>query len=232
MAWVRSHGWHQGPTRTRRWHQRRSDRPGHQPNDNARLEVLETEPAGVAHLRPDPRLGHGEELPDVIAIVMDPLAEQLVDAQRAHLRVDADTTHVGRTERPYERHAVKPKSPNLGRQLDARAQIVAPRLGDGRRIPTFEVRRDVWTVGGQDPANPAGESASLRLDEVADTFVGAPLAGLGSPSAVRPERLELGDDGRRRGHQKIGDLRGRNDAGGRVGHETPSPDRAALVAPG
>src|SRR5260221_3201259 len=98
MAWVRSHGWHQGPTRTRRWHQRRSDRPGHQPNDNARLEVLETEPAGVSHLCPNPRLGHGEEPPDVVAVVMDPLAEPLVDPERAHHLLDADVNHVGRAQ--------------------------------------------------------------------------------------------------------------------------------------
>ena len=55
----------------------------------------------------------------MVAVVMDPLAEQLVDAQRADVRVDADATHVGRTERPDERHAVKPKRSEFGRQLSA-----------------------------------------------------------------------------------------------------------------
>ena len=42
-------------------------------------EILEAEPAGVAHLAPDAGLGDGQHLADVIAVVVDPLAQQFVD---------------------------------------------------------------------------------------------------------------------------------------------------------
>ena len=58
--------------------------------EERRLEVLEAEPAGVAHLGPDPGLGDGEHLADVVPVVVDPFAEELVDAQRSDRRVDPD----------------------------------------------------------------------------------------------------------------------------------------------
>jgi glycerol uptake facilitator-like aquaporin len=43
------------------------------------LEVLQAEPASVAHLAPDAGLGDLQQLADVIPVVVDPLAEELVD---------------------------------------------------------------------------------------------------------------------------------------------------------
>ena len=51
-----------------------------QVEDRSRLEILEAEPPGIAHLGPDAGLGHAQHLTDVVAVVVDPFAEKLVDA--------------------------------------------------------------------------------------------------------------------------------------------------------
>ena len=51
------------------------------------LQVLEAKAAGVAHLSPDPRLRDGQHLADVVSVVVDPFAEELVDPQQSDLGV-------------------------------------------------------------------------------------------------------------------------------------------------
>src|SRR6478735_1965222 len=108
--------------------------PGRAARDPA-LEVLEAEPSGVAHLTPDPRLRHGEQLADVVPVVVDPLAQQLVDAQETDSWMLSRAGKVRRVE------------------VGGVAQVVASLRGDGRRIPILEVGRD----GRDAPARAAGD---------------------------------------------------------------------------
>src|SRR5436190_12561 len=45
--------------------------------------LVKAERPSVPHLTPDARLGHGQELPDVVPVMVDPFAQHLVDAQVA-----------------------------------------------------------------------------------------------------------------------------------------------------
>ena len=71
----------------------------------------------------------------MIPVVVHPLPEQLIDAQRADVRMDAGPRKVIRGERPYERDPVFAKRDEFVDQLARVAQMVPARLGDGRRVP-------------------------------------------------------------------------------------------------
>src|SRR5919199_1213174 len=67
--------------------------PGTAPVDppsggDARRSDAIVEQPGVAHLRPDARLAVRQQLPDVIAVVVDPLAQEVADPQLADPWVD------------------------------------------------------------------------------------------------------------------------------------------------
>ena len=131
------------------------------------LEVEDAERAGVAHLVPDPRLRHRQHLADVVTVVMDPLAEKLVDAELADLRVDPAATEIRRLERPNEVDAGGSERRDLVRQLCRRPCLVVPRGRDGWRIPRLEERwreRPVGSDAAEDGADTVRESASFRLD--------------------------------------------------------------------
>ena len=105
--------------------------------------------------------------------------------------------------------------------------MVAPRLGDSRRVPVLEVGRDVRPVRGQDPADAAGKATTLGFDHVADALVGAPLARLGSPAAVVAEGDQLRDDGRDGRGEEVGDASRRER--GRFGHGAVSGEGVVTV---
>jgi len=80
---------------------------------------------------------------------------------------------------------------------------VAPRPGDLALIPGFETR----LVAGEHETDPAGEAAPLALDEVAEHFLGAPLAGRRMPGEnIVGERGELGANRRGRALEQPRDL--------------------------
>ena len=149
----------------------------------------------------------------MVPIVVDPFAEQLVDAQRPDLGMEAGAGQVFRTEPAHETHRVGTDRLELGGQLRARAEVIASRLGDGRWVPALESDRTA-RIAGQDRPDPAGEATTLRLDEVAGALVRAPLPGFRTPAASVAEGEQLGDDGRARRGQEIGDAvrAERNDA--------------------
>src|SRR5207248_1806767 len=60
------------------------------------------EALGVAHVGPDVRLDVGPDLLDVVAVVVDPLVEQVVYPQRAHLGMRASLRQVCRAERGHQ----------------------------------------------------------------------------------------------------------------------------------
>ena len=100
----------------------------------------------------------------MISVVVDPFAEKLVDAERADLRMKTEAGHVVPIEAADQADAVRPECRELRDEFRARADLVAPRLGDGGRIPGFEPGRCVRR-GREDLANAAGEprrSASIR----------------------------------------------------------------------
>ena len=80
---------------------------------------------------------------------------------------------IGRAKPGDQAGAVATRRVELGDQRRGRALAVVPRASDFALIPGLRG----WLVAGQDETDPAGEAAALALDEVAEDFFGAPLAG-------------------------------------------------------
>src|SRR5256885_5988180 len=92
----------------------------------------------------------------------------------------ARPVEIARPETADELQAFGPYRPELGRERRPALVAVATRCRDRRLIPADERR----TILGQDRPDATGESAQLRLDQVADDLVGAPLAGRRPPTAA------------------------------------------------
>src|SRR5262245_8073438 len=106
----------------------------------------------------------------------------------------------------------------LGDERRARPLAVASGPGDFALVPVFEAR----LVAREDQADTAGEAAPLALDDVAEHFLGAPLAGRRMPRQdVIGQRLELGANRRGRALEQPGDL-ARYQRSGVLGHRRVS----------
>src|SRR3954454_24523619 len=89
-------------------------------------QVLLAESPGVAHLSPDSTLGHGQQLPDMVSVVVDPFAKELVDAEGADVRVKAQAGKVLRSQAADKSDAVSPECREFGDEFGARAEVVVP----------------------------------------------------------------------------------------------------------
>ena len=76
----------------------------------------------------------------MVAVVMDPLADEVADGQHADPLVDPDPVEVGGIERSDEIDAVGPEREELGQQLGRVAQVVAASGGDRDLVPALEGR--------------------------------------------------------------------------------------------
>ena len=66
--------------------------------DTDRPRLTRGEAAGVAHVGPRERLDVGEQLTEMIPVMVDPLVEQVADGQKPDLRVVAPALEVGGAE--------------------------------------------------------------------------------------------------------------------------------------
>jgi hypothetical protein len=90
-----------------------------------------------------------------------------------------------------ERDPGIPPGSELGENRRDGSLVVATRRRDPDLIPA----RLGHAVDLENPFDPAGEAATVGLDDVAETLVRGPLAGRGSPARpVIAERGQLGDD--------------------------------------
>ena len=128
-----------------------------------RLEVLEEEPAGVAHLRPTPApgsppasggRGSGRDGPTRRAVRRRAAARRPGGARRASGRS-------GRSDRTSATPSARRASNSAASSAPDRRSIAA-RLGDRRRIPALESRRRRPAVRGQDPAGSARRTRAAR----------------------------------------------------------------------
>jgi hypothetical protein len=86
-------------------------------DDHLELDVLEAEPSRVAHLAPDPGLGHRQELADVVSVVVDPFAEELVHAEWPDIRMEAGSGEVAVGQPADEAHTLGAELEELIDQL-------------------------------------------------------------------------------------------------------------------
>src|SRR5207237_4311723 len=91
---------------------------------------LARELLAVAHGRPHVRLHVGQGLADVVAVVVDPLLEQIPDPQEADLGVLAAAIEIGLAQAAHERRALPPQPRQLVEERRDRPLAVAPRAGD------------------------------------------------------------------------------------------------------
>src|SRR2546421_6291588 len=102
-------------------------------------------------------------------------------------------TEITRLQRLHQLDAVMPDAHELHPEALAQPRAVVPLLRDGFLIPGARL-----LLAGQDLADPAGKAALLRLDEMTDDLIGAPLFGIEVPGAVLTKGFELGiDEGQR-----------------------------------
>ena len=134
----------------------------------------------VTHVWPGAFLGDRKHLLGVIAIVMDPLVEEPAHLELAGLRVHPRSVQVPRLQRSDQLQALVAERAEFGPDVGDRPNAVVALLLDVVLIPRFELRQ----IGRLDDADPGRETALLRLDEMADDRLRAPLAGRMVPARI------------------------------------------------
>ncbi len=84
--------------------------------------------------------------------------------------------------------------------------MVGAGRGDRGWVPCLEPHRRIG-LGCQDGADPPAEAALIRLDQMADALVGAPLPGGRAPAGVAAEATQLVGHDRHRRLEQSGDRR-------------------------
>src|SRR6266568_6422361 len=97
-----------------------------------------------------------------------------------------------------------PDAHELHPEALAHPRAVVPLLRDLALVPRARLR-----LPGEYFADPTGEAALVRLDQMTDDLIGAPLFGIEVPGAVIAEGFELGLDKGQRGFEVLSDLIGR-----------------------
>src|SRR6267142_2066128 len=92
-------------------------------------------------------------------------------------------------QRLHELDAVVANAHELHPEALTETRAVVALFGDFGLVPGAGL-----LFPGENLADPAGEAALLRLDEVTDDLVGAPLFGVEVPAAVVTKGVELGLD--------------------------------------
>lgn len=125
----------------------------------------------------------------MLTIVVDPLVEQIGDAQLPDLWVHAQPSHGRRFERGHETDARGAFGEELGHDALRVALVVPTRGRHGGLVPGLEA----WAVSTQDGADTSHEPPSIRLDEVTHDLVGTPLARSWRDSRPFAEGAHLAD---------------------------------------
>jgi hypothetical protein len=110
-------------------------------------------------VRPGGRLDVGQQLAQVVAIVMNPLVQEVAHSQVADLRMEASTREIADLELGNEGDAISAERLELGDERRPRTLAVASGPGDFALIPAFEAR----LAAREDQADAAGEAAPLSM---------------------------------------------------------------------
>src|SRR2546422_8407018 len=116
-------------------------------------------------------------------------------------------------QRPHERDAVVPHAHELHPQALAQPRAVVALLCDLGLVPRARL-----VLAREYFADTSGEAAFLRLHQMTDDLVGAPLLWIEVPARIVAKGRELGIDEGARRFEITGDLLGREL--GRRAHET------------
>src|SRR6266540_813817 len=169
---------------------------------SAARSVELAEAARIPHPRPDVGLHVAQDLFDVVAVVMEPLVQQVANRQLADVRMLARALKLGRRQACDEPNAVLAHGFELAQDVEAGSLVVVTLPSHAGLVPGLES----GLVLLEDRSDATVESASLRLHDVAEHFVDAPLV-LGGPRAAKlvAEALDLSPDRDRLRAQKGGD---------------------------
>src|SRR5437868_13008699 len=148
--------------------------------------LLALELLRVPHVRPDAFLSDRQQLLGVIAVMRDPLMEEIADPELTRHRMRDAFCEIPGLERPHEGDAVIADAHELHPQALAHPLAVLPRTGYLGLVPCARL-----LLAGENFTDSAGESAFLRLDEVIDDLDGAPLLGVEVPAAVITKCCEI-----------------------------------------
>src|SRR5579859_4227947 len=169
-----------------------------------RGRLLAGELLAIAHARPDVRLDVGLQLAEMVSVVVHPLLDQVGHAHVANLLVGAASLQVLFAETAHERHRISSQRVELGKQVARRPLAVIALALDGLLIPARQRRLGLRS---EDGADASVEAAPLCLEHVAETFLGAPLAGCRMPGQhVIGQRRDLSPDRRAHRFQEGGDF--------------------------
>lgn len=171
-----------GPTRLQNGEGRWT--PGEQPTDaatEAASELVSGESLGVPHVGPGVRLDVGQDLAQVIPVVMDPLVQQIAHSEATHLGMFTSSSEVSVAEVPDQLDARAAERAKLPEEVAGALLAVTALASDQRLIPCHERRLDVL----KDAPNASGEAALLGLDEMTEDLLDAPLAGRRMPVGNR-----------------------------------------------
>src|SRR5262249_11214772 len=83
------------------------------------------EALGVAHVGPDERLDVGQDLPEMVPVVVHPLVEEIADPQVPDARMLAAPAEVARLEAPDQAHAGLAEGRELAEEPIQLARAVA-----------------------------------------------------------------------------------------------------------
>ena len=103
----------------------------------------------------------------MIAVVKDPLVEQVADRDPPHSIVEREPVEIALAQPADDRQTAVPALVELGQDRRDGALVITSLGGDGQLIPAL-LRNP---VGHEDPADPAAEPATVRLDDVAEALV-------------------------------------------------------------
>jgi hypothetical protein len=127
----------------------------------------------------------------VVVVVVDPVVEQVLDAQLPDLLVDAVLAKVGVHQALHERKTVSPHLREGCDELAQRAPVVLAILLHLDLVPGVLGQAGL----GQDAPDTAREAPGLGLDQVPEALLDAPLALSRVPGGdVLGELTELGPD--------------------------------------
>src|SRR5437763_888376 len=108
--------------------------------DAGRRRSARGEALAVAHVRPDVGLDVGQDLAEVVAVVMDPFVEEIADRQIADLRMVAAARQIRLAQALDETDAVVAKRGQLGEERAAVRVTVSAGARDLVLVPALELR--------------------------------------------------------------------------------------------
>jgi hypothetical protein len=149
------------------------------------------EALGVAHVGPHELLHVGLHLPEVVAVMVLPLVEKVAHGKETHDLVVTGQVKLLVRQCMHHCYAVPPLLGELTQQRHKRSSTVIAFARHFHLVPRLQAAARLL----EDLADAAVETAPLALQDMAQAFFGAPLAGRGMKRRGRfRQRFQLGLD--------------------------------------